>query len=282
LAGPSKGKRLPLKEVEIRGWSDLVYELSRFQNGLWIFRGVGNEKFELKPKIGRKETVSFMQDKQDKIKFPELEQRIFKQFRARAIPYVNGNPTDWEWLVIAQHHGLPTRLLDWTRNPFAAAFFALADSENNDYEVVDPLHDSDLFDGDHAVSTRGTRSRSSFDRKGCVVIYAWYAHAVLDIQKTPSPFKGYKEKVMLLNPPHVDQRIIAQDGVFAAFLDPEIALDKNKTRRIFIQEKDKVIFLKGLFRMGIHHASLFPGLDGIAKHLSWRLRNYVGIGGQSV
>ncbi len=282
LARSKKSKRLPLEPVEIRKWSTLVHELSRFQNGVWVFRGVGNAKFELKPKIGRRETVSVMQSQQGKVTFPELEQRIFKQFRARAVPYINANPTDWEWLVIAQHYGLPTRLLDWTRNPFAAAFFALSEPENNnDFEVIDPLHDSDLTEEESAAQIINEDDGSSIERENCAVIYAWYAHKALDIWETPCPFKGYKE-VKLLNPPHVDQRIIAQDGVFAAFPEPEVALDKDKTRRLLIQEKDKVIFLKRLFRMGIHRARLVPDLDGIATHLAWRLRNYIGIGGQTV
>jgi hypothetical protein len=274
-------KRLPPEPVEIRTWSNLVYELSRFQNGVWVFRGVGSEKFELKPKIGRREYVSTMQDKQDKITFPELEQRIFKQFRARAIPHVKGKPTEWEWLVIAQHHGLPTRLLDWTRNPFAAAFFALSDLDNNDHEIDDPLHDSDLIEEESATQTINEDNASPFERENCAVIYAWYAHAVLNVRTTPCPFRDYSE-IMLLNPPHVDQRIIAQDGVFAAFPNPKIALDKNETRRLLIQKKDKAIFLKRLFRMGIHNARLFPDLDGISTHLGWRLRNYIGIGGQTL
>lgn len=279
---PAKDKRLPREEVPIRTWQELVFELSRFHNSLWIFRGVGNEKYDLTPKIGRPKTISVMHGIEKKFDLLELERRIFKQFRARAVPHVRGNPSDWELLVIAQHHGLPTRLLDWTRNPYAAAFFAMTDSGNKDYEEVDPLHDSDLIDVDRSTLTGATGKSSRFVRDNCAVIYAWYAPTVLDTKKTPCPFNGYKQQVMLLNPPHIDQRIIAQDGVFTVFHDPKTPLEKAKTRRILIQKEDRVFFLKRLFRMGIHHASLFPDLDGIANHLSWRLRTYIGIGKQSV
>jgi hypothetical protein len=275
-------KRLPLELVEILNWPHLVYELSRFQNGVWIFRGAGNRDFELLPKIGRKNTLSVMH-REEKLAFTELEKRILQQFRSRAVAHIIGDRTDWEWLVIAQHHGVPTRLLDWTRNPFVAAFFALwdRDPDGNDCKVQDPWHDSDLTEEPYPLHAENVEERSRFEGDDCAVIYAWYAHEVLDIRNKRCPFEGYK-KISLLNPPHVDQRIIAQDGVFTAFPDPKIALDQEKTRRLLIQKKDKVVFLKRLFRMGMHEAWLFPDLDGIARHLSWRLRNYIGIGGQTV
>jgi FRG domain len=281
LSTPAASKRLPFEEVRIQSWPELVFELSRFHNSLWIFRGVSSEKHDLISKIGRPETVSVMHEIEKKFDLKELEQRIFKQFRARAMPHINGNSNDWELLAIAQHHGLPTRLLDWTRNPFTAAFFAMVDSDTEDWKVIDSLHDSDLIDEDWSSLASSGKNSSEFVRDGCAVIYAWYASAALDQKDFPNPFEGYKE-VMLLNPPHIDKRIVAQDGVFTVFPEPGIPLPKVKTRRILIQKKHRVVFLKRLFRMGIHHASLFPDLDGIASHLFWRLRNYMAIGLQSV
>jgi len=88
-------------------------------SGCWWFRGHANKEWPLIPKAGRSEFCLPSSDglRPDKYRFEE--------WRKQAVAYNGQLPKDdWECLAIAQHHGLATRLLDWTENPLVAVFFA--------------------------------------------------------------------------------------------------------------------------------------------------------------
>ena len=94
-----------------------------------IYRGVASAEYLLIPKVGRSKDGHMRYTR-------ERERRILTAFKNYAIPFVEFEPkTDWDWLALGQHHGLPTRLLDWTRSPLIAAWFAV----------------SAIFDGDSAI-----------------------------------------------------------------------------------------------------------------------------------
>jgi len=90
----------------------------------WVFRGHSNEDWRLQPSVGRGESYS-----------PDWERLLLDQFRRLAEPHVtSAGLTEWDWLALAQHHGLPTRLLDWTTNSLVACFFACAKARSGDGE----------------------------------------------------------------------------------------------------------------------------------------------------
>jgi type I restriction enzyme M protein len=150
-------------------------------------------------------------------------------------------PTNaWEWLSVAQHHGLPTRLLDWTHNPLAALFFAVSKHPKCDGQFI-------------------------------------ALRSVLRITETMPEGPLKIDRPVKYYPNHVTPRIRAQEGVFIACAKLEDPLDASlpkgwKIERCLIPAGAKEELRYDLFRLGIHASSLFPDIDGLAARVSWQAR----------
>jgi hypothetical protein len=101
-------------------WSDFMSLAYKEAGGAdFIFRGITDEGHELIPSIGRNTKDNTKGD------ISSLEDALLSGFKRLTAPIVQPAPSyDWEWLFLAQHYGLPTRILDWSTNPFVALFFA--------------------------------------------------------------------------------------------------------------------------------------------------------------
>src|ERR1700691_3677485 len=107
---------MAIKEHRIDSFDQYMNIVQKHLDGTYVFRGDSRVDRRLVPSIGRTRYYN------DYSKFDEKE--IFELFKARARRYVTINLLDdWDWLAFAQHHLMPTRLLDWSESPLVAAFF---------------------------------------------------------------------------------------------------------------------------------------------------------------
>src|SRR5260370_189193 len=118
-----------MKQQTIKSLDDLLGIVQTHSRVAVIYRGVASSNYQLIPKVGRRHRGGKLLQQKD-------ERYILRLFRQWAIGDLGWRPVDdWEWLAIAQHHGLPTRLLDWTRNPLVAAYFAVVDESADDSAI---------------------------------------------------------------------------------------------------------------------------------------------------
>lgn len=220
-----------MRRVRVESFLDFHQTISKSIGKTVIFRGVTDINHKLITRLGR-----ITPDSGDIYKDERTMLRLFKE---QARPYLDFIPeNDWEWLALAQHHGLPTRLLDWTRNPLVALYFA-----------VEKPHL-----GDSAV-------------------YVYESSRFINTAKEANPFKlTYVGKFI---PAHVTRRITAQAGLFTIHPDPAEEFQNPKISIIALAKEARRKLKYDLYRYGIHRASLFPDLDGLSQHIEWlRTKRY--------
>jgi FRG domain len=171
----------------------------------------------------------------NKIRTTLQEQKILEEFKRRSYLFLTHRPsTDWEWLFLAQHFGLPTRLLDWSQNPLVALYFAC----------------------------KGLIKQSC---DGMFYAY-WHGREPLDIAKFSDPFKITRLEVV--RPLHLDQRVIVQRSLFT--VEPRNDKSGRASSEILfwhVSDNAKSKILRELELLGVNESSLVPGLSSVANDL---------------
>lgn len=231
--------------ADVNSFEDLAQRIPEFRKDYWIFRGVTNHTYDLKPKIGRPESAKLLDlGDQDPAQYRrEQEELLTNLFKRTAAPYVMHEPkTTLEWLALAQHHGMHTRLLDWTESLLIAAYFAVEKGKK-------------YVTGDDGKPDR------RFPMIFC-------ARSIPVADKDKQNNLDELQDVALYHPPHISPRIPAQRSVFTVHKNPTQPYDSPHMVRLTI--KGSPMKLKfDLNACGINRASLFPDIDGLAQHNSW-------------
>lgn len=276
------------KTTTVNSWKEVlnfVHDLGKAPED-WIFRGMKDTRWDLETSLERT-VVRFGRRSRDpkdirgrrrvlKRQFGplhynvrSLESGFLKRFQRQCHHFLTRVPEDdevLEWLALMQHHGAPTRLLDWTYSFYVALFFAVESADKNC--AVWALNREWLIEkvaADHP-DLKNFEMNDSYAQSNFHKIF----------NATPP-----KSIVYPLNPFRVNQRLMIQQGIFLCPGNVQIPFEDNisslcvsadcgKNVRLLLIANNSAVrveILKELHKMNMTHAVLYPGLDGFSRSL---------------
>jgi hypothetical protein len=270
ISGNYSSYYIPLMELRMdkipRDWNhlqELLFEnmysscLERFRSP-YAYRGLSDKSYDLETSLIRLGG-----------KYKSLERNLIRNFRKYAYKNDYSDYTIWNWLSLAQHHGLPTRLLDWTFSPYIALHFATASLEKYDTDGIiwcvdfiklkDRLPDEfrEILDSENAVGF----SIEMLDK------------ICSSLEQFDSLGDRHGELLVFFDPPSIDERIVNQFALFSIVSNPERKVDEwlqnhdDLYFRIVIPKALKWEIRDKLDQTNTTERVLFPGLDGLSQWL---------------
>jgi hypothetical protein len=257
-----------MNEIRAESWGglmELLYagswnETLRRHRAAVAFRGMGRATGDLSTTLVRLGGPS-----------AQLESHIIRNFRKYAHREAVAADSIWHWLAVAQHHGAPTRLLDWTFSPYVALHFATASDEHYGEDGV-------VWCVDFAKTNQllPEQLKAMLTKEGSAV---FTAEMLLEAAATLESFDALsgEEFVLFFDPPSLDDRIVNQAALFSLMSSATTALDgwlahrPELYRRITIPAALKWEIRDKLDQANINERVLYPGLDGLSL---WLKRYY--------
>jgi hypothetical protein len=256
----------------IRSWEELQREIfvDSFAHGLeryrssFAFRGMCGD-WDLSTSLQR------LRHPSDRLR--TIEHAMFRSFRKYAYSDADPSASEWKWLALAQHHGLPTRLLDWTYSPLVAMHFATNELREMDKDgviwMVNFVATCGFLPTPMATTLR-ERAAYSFTVEMLEATFAEIASV--------EQLKGdLPEFVVFFEPPSLDPRIVNQYGLFSFLNRPDVLLHEwlqeactsrpGLARKLVIPAGLKWEIRDKLDNMNITERVLMPGLDGLSAWL---------------
>jgi hypothetical protein len=218
---------------------------------LW-FRGHSSASFRLLATVGRSAKYGGRKKRFTK----KDEEQLLHRFRRRAFPQDRSVTNAGYAIFLARHHGLPTRLLDWTANALFGLYFCCAEHPGKDgrlWAFRQRTYENVL---DAFQITQATTEAELF--------------GIIESGK----------RIKIVHPIFNSARLVAQDGGFTWQSDPWVALEDLAGASFEAENIDikhlyswqipadrKAPLLRELSGLGVSHRSVYPDLDGIARSL---------------
>jgi hypothetical protein len=257
-----------VNELRVADWNELnerLYQkswnepLKRFRPSL-AYRGLNNVAYELRTSLMRLGG-----------RYSKREGDLLRNFRKYARRDAAPGESLWIWLAVAQHHGLPTRLLDWTHSPYVALHFATED-------LGQFASDGVIWCVDYARTNEylPPKLRRLLQKEGSDLFTAEMLGKIADTLPALDQLAA-REFMLFWEPPSLDDRIVNQFALFSLLSSPTARLDAWLARhpkcfhRIVIPAAMKWEIRDKLDQANITERVLFPGLDGLS---SWLKRYY--------
>jgi hypothetical protein len=260
---------MPINEVVVTSLGDLIDKVTppepdprtgrRRDSG--VYRGDPDSSWPLLTSLDKLGGAGTPHSKAD------LEEHILRNFIRYSRPYFSTPPiNEWEVLVTAQHHGLPTRLLDWTYSPLVAAHFATVDSG---------------LDSDRVVWRLDWKSVHRCFRLPELALPIQDLEGILGGDRPMTPWAlfsgspGGKQFACMFEPPSLNQRIVAQSATFTICSDKCQAFDRfleahnlgSALTKFIIPAGEAARFRDQLDLVSVDERRLFPDLDGVAAEM---------------
>ncbi|HEX2080614.1 MAG TPA: FRG domain-containing protein [Longimicrobium sp.] len=257
-----------MPEIRVSNWNELNEQLYRESfnpqigriRSTYAYRGVSSAAYPL--------TTSLSRLGGD---YGRMEQHLLRNFRKYARSSDVQTDSVWNWLAVAQHHGLPTRLLDWTFSPQVAMHFATARLGEFERDAVIWTVD---FVKAHALLPKPLREEMEAESADVftVEMLERRAHSLEAFDAL-----GKEPFVLFFEPPSLDDRIVNQFALFSVMSSPQAELEEwlaahpELFRKIVIPSELKWEIRDKLDQANVTERVLFPGLDGLS---AWLKRYY--------
>jgi hypothetical protein len=257
-------------ESVVRSWPELNdrlfgdwwnRDLGRFRSHV-AYRGVPEREYDLTTSLIRLGGA-----------YADVEAHLLRNFAKYARRALLPDASMWQWLALAQHHGLPTRMLDWTFSPYVALHFATAINRPEQVTGDAVIWAVDFVQTNACLpeTLQTMLQAEAADVFTCEMLsHAADSLAAFD-RLTPEPFVAFFEA------PSLDDRIVNQAALFSLMSSPTARLDHwldrhpDVYRRIIIPAALKAEVRDKLDQANINERVLFPGLDGLCQ---WMRRYY--------